>query len=248
MCTCMCSRVVCDLPPAVPEGWTCSDSADASQRPAPLTAFIYSKFVIAQNSLLSLQDTLSFFLRHLSSSTISPLPSLSFFQLLACTFFTFHDLHHRFFVHFLPLPFLSKHLSNLALPPLCRPHRHSSSLVSLSLSWHREQAGTWEGCFVIQQVIPPWHRKGWKGRGADGMCVCVGGGGLILLPAILYLCYIPPSASWWSLPFFPPTGGLAFPHSPLRLWECDREREEGRNQGSENGRERVGVGGSVEMK
>lgn len=55
---CMCSRVVCDLPLAVPEGWTCSDNADASQRPTPPTAFIYSMFAITQNSLLCFLNTL----------------------------------------------------------------------------------------------------------------------------------------------------------------------------------------------
>ena len=125
-------------------------------------------------SFLSKTHSLSFFGACLLP--LSPLFHLSpSFNSLPVHFLLFMICITVFFFHFLPLPFLSKHLSNLALPPLCRPHRHSSSLVSLSLSWHREQAGTWEGCFVIQQVIPPWQWGG--GGGGGGGCGGWGGGG-----------------------------------------------------------------------
>lgn len=75
-CTCMCSRVVCDLPPALPEGWTCSDSADASQRPAPLKAFIYTMFAITQNSLLSFSQTHTCSLSLVFPYYLHPPPSL----------------------------------------------------------------------------------------------------------------------------------------------------------------------------
>lgn len=124
----MCSRAECDLPPAVPEGWTRSGSADVSQLPAPLKAFIYSMFNITQN-----------FLRLFSPLSPSFLSS--------------------------PLTSPSLPLSSFSSPPLCCPHQRSRSLVLLSLGWHREQADTWEGCFVIQQVIPPWQRERGGGPG-----------------------------------------------------------------------------------
>lgn len=141
-----------------------------------------------------LPDTLSlsfscFLLCVLTSSIFLFLPPSSFtsFSSLVCFFFSYSltalALHLMlFFVTFSLFPFLSAHLSlslplsSLSSPPLCRPHQRSRSLVSLSLGWHREQAHTWEGCFVIQQVIPPWQRDG-GGAGADGMQGGSGGGG-----------------------------------------------------------------------
>lgn len=161
-----------------------------------------------------LPDTLSlsfscFLLCVLTSSIFLFLPPSSFTSCssFVCFFFS-HSLASLalhlllFFVTFSLFPFLSAHLSlslsSLSSPPLCRPHQRSRSLVSLSLGWHREQAHTWEGCFVIQQVIPPWQRE----RGGLGLMGCregvEGEGGLsrpILLPTNLYLCCIPLSAS-----------------------------------------------------
>lgn len=91
---------------------------------------------------------------------LSPSTSLFFHPLLLLCF-----LFSYFFLSYFPCStsctlshFLSSlylPLSSFSSPPLCRPHQRSRSLVSLSLGWHREQADTWEGCFVIQQVIPP---------------------------------------------------------------------------------------------
>lgn len=95
------------------------------------------------------------------------LPSFSSSNLLL--FFTSFS---SFFCSVSPVLFFSPPFPfDSPLPPsflpfslsLCRPHQLSRSLVSLSLGWHREQPDTWEGCFVIQQVIPPWQREGGGG-------------------------------------------------------------------------------------
>lgn len=112
--------------------------------------------------LLLPKHTLSFFL--------SLSPSLHLFLILY--FFFPSSLASLTLLFTFSISFsLSHHFSS---PPLYRPHQRSRSLVSLSLGWHREQADTWEGCFVIQQVIPPWHKKegGWwdarrEGRGRE---------------------------------------------------------------------------------
>ena len=116
-------------------------------------SFSFHQFCLSKSSFLSLP---------LCLSVLSPICLFvsSFLNLLL--FFLFLSLSSSFFSSIgLSLSLLSSHpLSSFSSPPLCNPCQSSRSWVALSLSWQREWADTWEGCFVIQQVIPPWHRKG----------------------------------------------------------------------------------------
>lgn len=132
-------------------------------------------FAITQNYLFFLYAP-----RHTLSISL-PLPAMSSLLLLFVllpppTFTSFISSRHSLtslalhrLLSFSPFPSAtspsSSLLFSLSSPPLRRPHQRSKSLVSLSLGWHREQADTWEGCFVIQQVIPPWQ----MGRGGGGL-------------------------------------------------------------------------------
>ncbi|KAL7887365.1 hypothetical protein AOLI_G00050860 [Acnodon oligacanthus] len=59
------------------------------------------------------------------------------------------------------------------------------SIRSVASPWHREWRGTWEGCFVICQVVPPWGESGGGGEGeSNRKCSALR----------LYLRCIPPSA------------------------------------------------------
>lgn len=89
-----------------------------------------------------------------------------------------------FWCYFLPLSFSSPSLPLSSLspppPPLHCPHQRcdGGARCCSSLGWHREQADTWEGCFVILQVVPPWQREGGRGQG-EGRTPA----GAILLPS-----------------------------------------------------------------
>lgn len=140
---------------------------------------------------------------------LPPSPPFSALYLLFC-----------FFPHLSPSTHLSLPLSSLSPSPLCRPHQLSRSLVSLSLGWHREQPDTWEGCFVIQQVIPPWQREGggggwgwwdaerkWSGR--ENLA-----GLYYYLPTYTFAASLRLQADGLSLFFLLTTGGLALLHLP----------------------------------
>lgn len=98
----------------------------------------YTNYLSLPLSFLSPLFSDSLCLSFLSNQHLLPLLS----QPLVFSFLTFSLLHVSFF-----------------FPSSSPSHWRSRSLVSLSLGWHREQTDTWEGCFVIQQVIPLWHGR-----------------------------------------------------------------------------------------
>lgn len=209
----------------VPEGWTCtcSDSTDASQRPTPLSPFIYSLSKLPLLHLFFFLLLLS--VRFISILTVSLLPF--------CHPSSFASLPYSASSS-LPLIFISSYL--------CHIQKHFRSLVLLPLSWHRQQGDTWEGCFVIQQVIPPWHRQGGGGCWWDKGTREGGRSEQSYITTFQPIPFLHPSVCMLMVSsfFFPPTmGGLASLHSLyVEAFGVNRERRTvtGRKQGKgENG-------------
>lgn len=150
------SGVCVTYPQAVPAGWTCSDSADASRCHTPPGAFSYKMFAIVQTSPPSIL-LLTFLFISLSSPSFLSLSFFTHFLLLLSLSSSFSL---SFFLNFLFLP------RPWPTPPLSRrPHQRSWSLVSL-FSWLAQRGGRHMGELFCN---PAGHTTlAWEGVGVGG--------------------------------------------------------------------------------